>query len=932
MPRLLLVGWDAADWKVADPLLANGEMPHLASIIREGVRGNLATIAPPLSPMVWTSIATGKRPYKHGIHGFTEPTEDGLGVRPVTNLGRRCKTVWNILNQNGKRSIVVGWWPSHPAEPIRGAMVSDLFPPGRHEKTGAPPPKGAVWPPALGPRLADLRVSGPELSGDMLRLFAPDAPTIDQEKDRSLADLAAIVAECMSIHGAATELIETEPWDLAAVYFSGIDHFGHRFMQYHAGKPRNKAGETDPAVFADIVRNAYRYHDVMLGRLIELAGPDCAVLVLSDHGFHSDHLLPSYLPAEAAGPAHEHRDFGIFAFRGPGIRAGERVYGAGVLDIAPTILRYFGLPAARDMDGKPLLNAFTDDTAAAPIESWEDVPGEDGRHPPTRRYDGHASAESLKQLVALGYIEPPGEDARLTVERSIAESRYNLARAWMGGGFPAPAARILDELLTANPEDARLYQRLFECRLTTGDQQGAAAILQSFDRAATDFAPRAQAELKRRREEGPADEAVGRRENFERRQLSEKAGGYVFERLLLRTRLALAGATTKKRRAAARPLVEELAHAAGEHETPAFFLAEAFAAVGDPGRALECLARARRADPDHWRALTLEARIHLVARRFQQAADSAIDSLALVYFQPNAHCILGMALAGLHEFDRAEHAFRVAIAQSPGLVEAHRRLGTLLRRDPARIGEASMLLAQAELLAKKAAGERKSAAAAIAQPASADAASASPSPSPSLERWTGPPTDRSRAITIVSGLPRTGTSMMMQLLVAAGLPPYTDERRQADEDNPRGYFEHEQATRLHRDTSWIPDARGKVVKIVAPLLPHLPAGEDYRIVLMLRNLEEVIASQRAMLARLQREGGKLSDDALRRAYAGHLVRVRQWLQSRPEIAVLPVDYADALSNPSDTAARIAGFLGQPFDTPAAAAAVAPSLRRQVAKP
>jgi predicted AlkP superfamily phosphohydrolase/phosphomutase len=114
--RLLLVGWDAADWKVIDRLLAQGDMPHLAQLIAQGVRANLSTIFPPLSPMVWTSIATGKRPYKHGIHGFTEPTEDGLGVRPISNLGRKTKAFWNILNQNGKRCLVVGWWPSHPAE------------------------------------------------------------------------------------------------------------------------------------------------------------------------------------------------------------------------------------------------------------------------------------------------------------------------------------------------------------------------------------------------------------------------------------------------------------------------------------------------------------------------------------------------------------------------------------------------------------------------------------------------------------------------------------------------------------------------------------------------------------------------------------------------------------------------------------------------
>ena len=147
MKKLLLVGWDAADWKVIDPLLAAGEMPHLAKVISGGVRGNHATLYPALSPMLWTSIATGKRPGKHGIHGFTEPAEDGLWVRPVSNLGRRTKAFWNILNQHGKRSVVVGWWPSHPAEPIRGAMVSNHYPLHSSQRPETPMQPAAVWPP-----------------------------------------------------------------------------------------------------------------------------------------------------------------------------------------------------------------------------------------------------------------------------------------------------------------------------------------------------------------------------------------------------------------------------------------------------------------------------------------------------------------------------------------------------------------------------------------------------------------------------------------------------------------------------------------------------------------------------------------------------------------------------------------------------------------
>ncbi len=919
MPRLLLVGWDAADWKIIRPLLDKGEMPNLASLMRDGVHGNLATIVPPLSPMVWTSIATGKRPYKHGIHGFSEPTEDGLSVRPISNLGRKTKAFWNILNQHGKRSIVVGWWPSHPAEPIRGAMVSDHFPPKRGQKKDAAMPSGTVWPRKLAKRLAELRVHGAEITGDILRMFAPGAPQVDQEKDRSLHDLASIIAETMSIHAAATELMETEPWDLAAVYFAGIDHFSHRFMSYHAGKPRRK-DETDPAIFTGVVANAYRYHDLMLGRLLELAGPGCAAMVLSDHGFHSDDLLPDHIPAEPAGPAHEHRDFGVFVLAGPGVRAGQRVYAASVLDIAPTVLHLFGLPAARDMDGKVLLNAFACQQAPEPIPSWEDVPGDDGRHPPSRQYDGVASAESLKQLVALGYVAPPGANAGKTVESCVAECRYNLARAWLGGGQPTPAARILEELLAADPEDVRYYQQLFACRMSTGDHAGVARLLDQFDRRAAEFAPRAQAELQKRLEQPKGEKArENRRENYLSRQLAEKASGYVVDRLLMRTRLALARAGTAKRKLAVRPLVDQLAAAAGPRHGLDLFLAEAFVLVNDEERALHYLRRVARADPENWQAIALEARIHLAAKRYDKAASWAIDSLALVYVQPAVHCTLGIALAKSGDRERAEQEFRIAIAQMPGLLMAHRQLAALLRKDPARLSEASLVLARAEVLQKEARSRKN---------AAVEAPAGEPAVPVTFERWTAPPADRSRAVTIVAGLPRSGTSMMMQMLRAAGIEPYTDDKREADEDNPRGYLEHEQATRLHRDASWIPQARGKAVKVVATLLPHLPAGEDYRIVFMLRHLDEVIASQRVMLDRLKREGGSLTDAALRRAYSGHLVRVQQWLRSRPEIAVIPVDYAAALSDPAATAARLAEFLGQPFDTEKAAAAVAPHLRRK----
>ena len=138
--KVLLIGWDSADWEMIDPLLQSGQMPALARLLKGGVRGNLATIQPVLSPMLWTSIATGKRADKHGICGFTEPLPDGTGIVPVRSTSRKCKAIWNILSQNGLKSNIVGWFATDPPEPINGVMITDQFlvaPESQNRKYGA---------------------------------------------------------------------------------------------------------------------------------------------------------------------------------------------------------------------------------------------------------------------------------------------------------------------------------------------------------------------------------------------------------------------------------------------------------------------------------------------------------------------------------------------------------------------------------------------------------------------------------------------------------------------------------------------------------------------------------------------------------------------------------------------------------------------------
>jgi tetratricopeptide (TPR) repeat protein len=564
------------------------------------------------------------------------------------------------------------------------------------------------------------------------------------------------------------------------------------------------------------------------------------------------------------------------------------------------------------------------------IPSWDAVEGDDGRHSSDEQYDSAAAAESLKQLVALGYVAPPGEGGRNAVEECLVEQRYNLARAHADAGRPDLAAPLLRELIAGDPEQGRYYFTLAGCLIQMQDREGCQRLLEGFDKACAEFAPRAAAELKRRRDEKPDRDAgdpekpAARRENFERRQLAEKASGFTVGRMFLHCRLALSQPRSARRKEQARALLENLAKARRQAPALRLFLAQGFAAIKEFDRAVEQLQRIRRADPDNWEALGLEARIHFQARRFEQAVDRAVESLSLIYFQPAMHHLLGMSLQRLGETGKAEQAFRAALAQAPEFPAAMEALGRLISRDRARIGEGSLLMARAGEF-RRLAKERRQ-----AKPAAPPAEAAQPPAGlPQFDRSdAAPPADRSRVVTVVAGLPRSGTSMAMQMLAAAGLAAYADEHRPPDPDNPRGYFEHEQATRLHRDASWIPQARGKAVKIVAHLLPFLPEGEEYRLIFMHRDMREVVASQKVMLARLGRKGGDLAEARLMRVFTQQLVRVQTWLRRRAEIPVLAVSYAEALADPAAVSARMARFLGEPFDAPAAAAAIEPSLRRQ----
>jgi hypothetical protein len=183
-------------------------------------------------------------------------------------------------------------------------------------------------------------------------------------------------------------------------------------------------------------------------------------------------------------------------------------------------------------------------------------------------------------------------------------------------------------------------------------------------------------------------------------------------------------------------------------------------------------------------------------------------------------------------------------------------------------------------------------------------------------------------ITIVSGLPRSGTSLMMQMLVAGGMPPLTDGRRAADHNNPRGYFELEAVKHTRTDHSWLAQAEGKVVKVVHLLIPHLPPNREYRVILMQRDLSEIVASQRAMLHQLGRPGANISDSKLATIFEGQLAEALQWVSNNPNFQILQVQHREVIEQPVVVAQRIAAFLGGDLDSERMAAAVEPGLYRQ----
>jgi Flp pilus assembly protein TadD len=418
--KAIFIGVDGGDWDIIQPLVAEGRLPNFKRILDEGSTGRLRSVEPLLSPLVWTTIATGRLPEDHGILNFTVVDPKTGKKVPITRMYRKTDAVWNFLGDYGRKVDIVGWLASHPAEDVNGVIVTDrvgyLAYADAAEGEGLAP--GSVSPPSRADEIAGLAVKSRDVAyEDFRRVLDIGRSEFDKNKilpfdpKNAVNNLIMLYASARTYDNIARHLLQADSPDLLGVYFEWCDAVGHLFMAY--APPRLEwVAEDEYEKYKNVMIEAYVLQDLIIGDYMAKCGSETVIVIASDHGFKSGALRPR-LSGEIAGghAAFWHQPFGILALWGNGIRRGYAVEGASVLDIAPTLLALQGLPQASDMPGKVLLDAFEDSLAARVDKTVLATLGRPRGALAAPAGSEAADEETLKKLEALGYITPENPDA-----------------------------------------------------------------------------------------------------------------------------------------------------------------------------------------------------------------------------------------------------------------------------------------------------------------------------------------------------------------------------------------------------------------------------------------------------------------------------------------------------------------------------------------
>ncbi|MEM1207121.1 MAG: alkaline phosphatase family protein, partial [Acidobacteriota bacterium] len=458
--RVLVLGLDGMDPDAMDLLISEGKLPHFSELRRLGAYGKLRSQRPILSPIIWTTIATGQTPDRHGIGHFVTTTADGDQL-PVTSQMRRVEAIWNIVSDADKSVATVGWWATWPPETVNGSVVSDhtsyhfMFEEGF---TGGDDEIPKTHPPELMARIEPLLRRPADLTPAELEPFVdvpPEAYRREFDFQDDFAHFRWALATAQGYRDIGLELWRQDRPDLAMVYIEGTDSTSHLFG--HLFRVEELGGELaeQQAKFGDTVEAMYVFADELLGEYMDAMDENTTLMVLSDHGFQLGalHDDPSRTRDLRRVSEKFHRIDGILYLYGAGVRAGAQIQGASILDITPTLLSFLGLPAADDMPGRVLEEAMSNPRPIDRIATYENAGGKGGGA------DGRQSARinqaQLEHLRSLGYIGGDGEPATTSTPGD-----RNLAAIHFEQGQYREAAQMFKRLVDEEPDNASLRASL----------------------------------------------------------------------------------------------------------------------------------------------------------------------------------------------------------------------------------------------------------------------------------------------------------------------------------------------------------------------------------------------------------------------------------------------------------------------------------------
>jgi tetratricopeptide (TPR) repeat protein len=450
--RVLLVGWDGAEFSILEPLLRSGRLPNLSSLLGSGACVELVAPRPTIAPAAWTSLATGKQPHEHGILHANCPSSDGSNLRRITCASRQCVALWNVLNRAGLQTHIVGWPVTHPADTVSGVCVSDWFSapfaPAPLERGGGP----AVSPQGVEPILRARQVVLTQIEEITVAQLLPQQAANLPEYHRLATICRAILAETATLFRAIRWCLREQPWDFAAGVFPGIRRCHELAKWWQSISPA--ASEFREQLIA----GCYEHHDLLLGQLLQQVGDDTHVIAVSPAG--QDAAAPSVgdesniLPLAGSSI----RNKGLAVMRGLGVRHSATPSQRSVLDLAPTVLAMLAVPYGKDMAGRPWLDLFDADLKPQIVDTWEtQSTGKIAEEPcelvaPVDYLaQDNVRNQGVEHLVELGYVDPHDTAAKEAAHQCLQITELNRAISLMDAGMISQAIAVLERITKEDP-------------------------------------------------------------------------------------------------------------------------------------------------------------------------------------------------------------------------------------------------------------------------------------------------------------------------------------------------------------------------------------------------------------------------------------------------------------------------------------------------